>query len=100
MSSEARLTSTLFPADDEVQELLVGPESITWRIASDARLWVVMLYPLLLQVAHEPARAGVVEKRRDVPRRAAGDRRHPAAVGRDRDLHIQAAAGESAHEAA
>ncbi|MGZ4340888.1 MAG: oxygenase MpaB family protein [Solirubrobacteraceae bacterium] len=59
MSSEARLTSTVFPADDEVEELLVGTESITWRIASDARLWVVMLYPLLLQVAHPTVGAGV-----------------------------------------
>jgi uncharacterized protein (DUF2236 family) len=53
------LTSTVFPADDEVDGLLVGPESITWRIASDARLWVVMLYPLLLQVAHPTVGAGV-----------------------------------------
>ena len=49
----------VFPADDEVDGLLVGPESITWRIASDARLWLVMLYPLLLQVAHPTVGAGV-----------------------------------------
>ena len=53
------MRSTVFPADEELDALLVGPESITWRIASDARLWVVMLYPLLLQVAHPTVGAGV-----------------------------------------
>jgi uncharacterized protein (DUF2236 family) len=51
--------STVYPADEELDQLLVGTESITWRIASDARLWVVMLYPLLLQVAHPTVGAGV-----------------------------------------
>lgn len=51
--------SAVFPAEVELDELLVGPESITWRIASDVRLWVVMLYPLLLQVAHPTVGAGV-----------------------------------------
>jgi uncharacterized protein (DUF2236 family) len=51
--------STVFPADEELDGLLVSTESITWRIASDARLWVVMLYPLLLQVAHPTVGAGV-----------------------------------------
>lgn len=53
------MMSTVFPADGELDDLLVGPESITWRVASDARLWVVMLYPLLLQVAHPTVGAGV-----------------------------------------
>ncbi len=39
--------------------LLVGPDSVTWRFASDARLYCVMLYPLLLQVAHPVVGAGV-----------------------------------------
>jgi uncharacterized protein (DUF2236 family) len=37
----------------------VGPETITWQRASDARLHLVMLYPLLLQVAHPVVGAGV-----------------------------------------
>jgi uncharacterized protein (DUF2236 family) len=45
--------------DAEARELLVGPESVTWRFASDARLYLVMLYPLLLQVAHPTVGAGV-----------------------------------------
>jgi uncharacterized protein (DUF2236 family) len=53
------MTTTLFPSEDEVQRLLVGPESVTWRFASDARLYAVMLYPLLLQVAHPTVGAGV-----------------------------------------
>lgn len=54
-------TSTHAPILDEAQasELLVGPESVCWRFASDARLYLVMLYPLLLQVAHPTVGAGV-----------------------------------------
>ncbi len=46
---------------DEVraQQLLVGPESVCWQFASDVRLNLVMLYPLLLQVAHPTVAAGV-----------------------------------------
>jgi uncharacterized protein (DUF2236 family) len=50
---------TLFPTDQEISDLLVGPESVTWRYSSDARLYFVMLYPLLLQVAHPVVGAGV-----------------------------------------
>jgi uncharacterized protein (DUF2236 family) len=53
------MTPSLFPSDSEIQDLLVGPRSVTWRYASDARLYAVMLYPLLLQVAHPTVGAGV-----------------------------------------
>jgi uncharacterized protein (DUF2236 family) len=53
------LATTIFPADEELDELLVGTESITWRVASDVRLSFAMLYPLLLQVAHPTVGAGV-----------------------------------------
>jgi uncharacterized protein (DUF2236 family) len=49
----------LFPVEDELEELLVGPDSVTWQFASDVRLYFVMLYPLLLQVAHPTVGAGV-----------------------------------------
>jgi uncharacterized protein (DUF2236 family) len=49
----------LFPTDDQLEEILVGPDSVTWRRASDSRLYFVMLYPLLLQVAHPTVGAGV-----------------------------------------
>jgi uncharacterized protein (DUF2236 family) len=48
-----------FPRDEEIDGLLVGPDSITWRYASDMRLNFVMLYPLLLQVAHPTVGAAV-----------------------------------------
>jgi uncharacterized protein (DUF2236 family) len=48
-----------FPRDEEIEGLLVGPDSITWRYASDVRLNFVMLYPLLLQVAHPTVGAAV-----------------------------------------
>ena len=53
------MTATLFPSEAEIERLLVGPESVTWRFASDVRLYAVMLYPLLLQVAHPTVGAGV-----------------------------------------
>jgi uncharacterized protein (DUF2236 family) len=52
-------TPTLFPAEHEIPGLLVGPDSVTWRFSSDARLYFVMLYALLLQVAHPVVGAGV-----------------------------------------
>jgi len=53
------MSSTLFPSEHEIPKLLVGPESVTWRFASDTRLYFVMLYALLLQVAHPVVGAGV-----------------------------------------
>jgi uncharacterized protein (DUF2236 family) len=55
----ASMASRLFPADAEVDGILTGPDSVTWRCASDVRLYAVMLYPLLLQVAHPTVGAGV-----------------------------------------
>jgi uncharacterized protein (DUF2236 family) len=52
-------SGALFPSQTETDDLLVGPSSVTWRYASDARLYAVMLYPLLLQVAHPTVGAGV-----------------------------------------
>ena len=49
----------MFPPDAELDRILVGPDSVTWRRTSDARLYAVMLYPLLLQVAHPTVGAGV-----------------------------------------
>ena len=37
----------------------MGPQSVAWRFGSDARLYLGMLYPLLLQVAHPTVGAGV-----------------------------------------
>lgn len=51
----------LFPTEEELGALLVGPDSVTWRSTSDPRLYAVMLYPLLLQVAHPTVGAGVSE---------------------------------------
>ena len=53
------LTGALFPTDEEIEALIVGPESLTWQFGSDVRLFLTMLYPLLLQVAHPTVGAGV-----------------------------------------
>jgi uncharacterized protein (DUF2236 family) len=53
------MSGSLFPTDEEIPGLLVGPESVTWRFASDTRLYFTMLYPLLMQVAHPTVGAGV-----------------------------------------
>jgi uncharacterized protein (DUF2236 family) len=49
----------LFPNDSDLDGIIIVPGSVTWRFASDARLYSVMLYPLLLQVAHPTVGAGV-----------------------------------------
>jgi uncharacterized protein (DUF2236 family) len=53
------MTARIFPQPTEIDDILVGPESITWRRASDVRLYVVMVHALLLQVAHPTVGAGV-----------------------------------------
>ncbi len=53
------MAASIFPPAAEVDEILVGPRSVTWRRASDGRLYLVMLYALLLQVAHPTVGAGV-----------------------------------------
>jgi uncharacterized protein (DUF2236 family) len=55
------MPDALFPTEEELDEIIAGPESVAWRIASDVRLNLVMLYPLLLQVAHPTVSAGVVD---------------------------------------
>jgi uncharacterized protein (DUF2236 family) len=49
----------MFPDAEEIEAILVGPDSITWQRASDVRLYLVMVYALLLQVAHPTVGAGV-----------------------------------------
>ncbi len=41
------------------RRVLAGPDSVCWRYASDVRLNLAILYPLLLQVAHPVVAAGV-----------------------------------------
>lgn len=53
------MTTTLFPSAAETQEILVGPESVAWQRTSDVRLYLTMVYALLLQVAHPTVGAGV-----------------------------------------
>jgi uncharacterized protein (DUF2236 family) len=48
-----------FPSEDEIEGLIVGPRSVTWRFSSDVRLFFAPLYALLLQVAHPTVAAGV-----------------------------------------
>lgn len=54
-----QVSASPFPPEDELSGLLVGPESLTWQFGSDVRLFLTMLYPLLLQVAHPTVGAGV-----------------------------------------
>ncbi|MDQ6836706.1 MAG: DUF2236 domain-containing protein [Actinomycetota bacterium] len=49
----------MIPEEETAREVLVGPDSVTWKFASDVRLYLVMLYPLLMQVAHPTVGAGV-----------------------------------------
>jgi uncharacterized protein (DUF2236 family) len=51
----------VFPDEEEAVRLAVGPESITWRRAGDARTMFGAGAALLLQVAHPTVAAGVRE---------------------------------------
>ncbi|HET6869531.1 MAG TPA: oxygenase MpaB family protein [Solirubrobacteraceae bacterium] len=51
----------VFPSQDELDGLILGPDSVAWRVTSDLRLNLAMLYPLLLQVAHPTVDAGVTD---------------------------------------
>jgi len=53
------VATSIFPTDAELDQIIVGPDSVSWRRTSDARLYLAMLYPLLLQVAHPTVGAGV-----------------------------------------
>lgn len=57
--SRATSDGGLFPSEDEIDALIVGPESVTWQFSSDVRLFFAPLYALLLQVAHPTVGAGV-----------------------------------------
>jgi uncharacterized protein (DUF2236 family) len=56
-----RGTAKVFPSDDELDGLILGPDSVAWRATSDLRLNVALLYPLVLQVAHPTVDAGVTD---------------------------------------
>ncbi|MBV9804914.1 MAG: DUF2236 domain-containing protein [Solirubrobacterales bacterium] len=51
----------VFPAEQEIEGLILGPDSVAWRVTSDVRLNLGVLYPLVLQVAHPTVDAGVSE---------------------------------------
>jgi uncharacterized protein (DUF2236 family) len=58
------MSKTVLPTNQEVPALVVGPDSITWRRASDSRTFFAAGYALLLQVAHPTVGAGVAEHSR------------------------------------
>jgi uncharacterized protein (DUF2236 family) len=53
------MAAPVFPTERELERIIVGPQSVSWRYGSDVRLYFVILYPLLLQVAHPTVGAGV-----------------------------------------
>jgi|SRR5579884_1107352 len=53
------MTTAVFPSAAEADQILLGPDSVAWRRTSDIRLYLVMVYALLLQVAHPTVGAGV-----------------------------------------
>jgi uncharacterized protein (DUF2236 family) len=49
----------LFPSEEEIDEIILGPESLMWQRFSDVRLFFASGYALLLQVAHPTVGSGV-----------------------------------------
>lgn len=49
----------LLPSDAELDQIVLGPDSLVWRRFGDARLYLGAGYALLLQVSHPTVSAGV-----------------------------------------
>jgi uncharacterized protein (DUF2236 family) len=52
-------TEPLLPTDEEIDEIVLGPDSLVWQRFDDPRLFAASGYALLLQVAHPTVGAGV-----------------------------------------
>ena len=55
------MSTSIMPAAHDWPSLVPGPETVTWRRASDARVITAAGYALLLQVSHPTVGAGVSE---------------------------------------
>jgi uncharacterized protein (DUF2236 family) len=53
------MSSPLMATDAEIEEIVLGPESLVWQRFSDVRLFAGAGYALLIQVAHPTVGAGV-----------------------------------------
>jgi uncharacterized protein (DUF2236 family) len=53
------MTAPLFATDEELDEIILGPESLVWQRFGDARLFLAAGYALMLQVAHPTVGSGV-----------------------------------------
>ncbi|MGH2951082.1 MAG: oxygenase MpaB family protein [Solirubrobacterales bacterium] len=53
------MSSSVLPTDAEVDEIVLGPDSLVWQRFSDVRLFAGAGYALLLQVAHPTVGSGV-----------------------------------------
>ena len=52
-------SSPLLPTDEEVERIVLGPDSLVWQRFDDIRMYFGAGYALLLQVAHSTVGAGV-----------------------------------------
>jgi uncharacterized protein (DUF2236 family) len=59
MTTKTGRSSPVMPTDEEVERIVLGPDSLVWQRFSDARLFAGAGYALLLQVAHPTVGAGV-----------------------------------------
>ena len=53
------MTEVVLPGDEEVERIVLGPDSLVWQRFSDIRLFAGAGYALLLQVAHPTVGSGV-----------------------------------------
>jgi uncharacterized protein (DUF2236 family) len=49
----------VFPSDEEIDQIILGPDALIWQRFSDIRLFLAAGYALLLQVAHPTVGSGV-----------------------------------------
>jgi uncharacterized protein (DUF2236 family) len=59
MTTTATKRTPILPTDDEVAELILGPDSLAWQNLGDPRYFFGAGYALLLQVAHPTVGSGV-----------------------------------------
>ena len=53
------MASTVLPGESEIEELILGPDSLSWNVLGDARIYFAAGFALTLQVAHPTVGSGV-----------------------------------------
>ncbi|CAN5633206.1 oxygenase MpaB family protein [soil metagenome] len=53
------MTEPVLPSEEEAEGLVLGPDSLSWNVLGDARIYLAAGFALILQVAHPTVGSGV-----------------------------------------